>query len=445
MSLALALWVALAAPPEAWTAEQCVVYALDHSPKIAEAAAKVREYEARLAEVESIFWPKIDALGFVAPMFTVQGSALEPDVRRDYTRWGPYTRLQATLAWPLFTFGRGSHGEDAAAARADVERARLREARNVLALEVRRLYYLRLFALSMLPSLDLAARLVGEAEEKAQALYDAGTGEVTQADLMKLRYGALEVQRYTRVARDGADLALAALKHTLGLPEEAALALADERLPDLPAAPPPDLAALLREAAEQRPEWAQIKHGRQATLSLESAEKLANAPVLALAGQIEAAWAPTRDDTPNPYHYDPYNDLAGGVALALKWDFDPALASAKAAGARALQDQVEALSRFAATGIPLQVRKAHQEVQRARDLAAITDETVKAGRKWLTFSAAAYRTGTGDARDVLEGLVAFLQARRTHYEQLRDYYTAEAELWFAVGRSTRDKNGLNPR
>src|SRR5690606_26744630 len=158
-----------------------------------------------------------------------------------------------------------------------------------------------------------------------------------------------------------------------------------------------------------------------AALKLEQAEMLANAPVLFLAGQVRAAWTPTRTDTGNPYQVDPYNDFFGGVALGLQFDIDPWLARAKAAGAEALGEEIVALERFATTGIPLQVKKARDEVQRYRQLTELSQAGVKAARQWMTFAGAAYTTGTGEAKDVLEGLVAYLSARRGHYESIYNY------------------------
>lgn len=430
--LALTPTAALAAP---LTADDCVAIALRRSPRLAEVDADIHGFRARLAEVESVYYPKLYALGWVAPMYTVHGSALEADVKRDYSAsaWGPYTHLEATLAQPLYTFGRAAAGEEAASQRVAVERARRRVVAAEVALEVRRLYYTRLYALSMLPSLEAAERLVVEAKASAHEKYAAGTGEVTQPDLMRLVYGRVELTRFIRAARDGAELADAALKHAMGLPADAAIELAEDRLPDAGSDALPDLATLLRQAGERRPEWAQLACGAKAASALARAEQLANAPVLLLAGTLSASWTPTRDDAANPYHYDPYNELVGGVAVAVKWDFDPALAAARSDGAEALSERVVALRAFAESGIPLQVSKARQEVARHRDLEVLAREAVTATRRWMLFASTAYKTGTGEARDLVEGLVAYLQARRTHYEHLRDLFVARAELRYAVG------------
>lgn len=430
------LGVAWAAPAP-MDVDACVQVALNANAKVAEAEARVRQHRATLATVQAVYYPKLDALAWVAPMFTVRGGALE-GVERDFApdAWGPSTRLEALLSWPIYSFGRVEAAAEAAEARAAVEQARVREARNAVALEVRRLYYAHLYAKSLLPTLRVGAEALASAEAHARAAYDDATGQVTQADLMKLRYGALEIERLTRVAEDGAALALAALNHTMGRPADAPLILADDRLPDVDPTAAPPLARLYAEAAEHRPEWAQLRDGERATLRLEDAERLAMAPVLFAAGTITHSWTPTRDDADNPYHQDPYNDLFGGVAVGLQWHFDPLDATARAEHAAARRDEVQALARFAATGIPLQVKQAADALAQHAALAEIAGRQVKATRRWMTFSGAAWRTGTGDAREVLEGLVAYLQTRRTYYDHLRGWHVARAELIAALGHAT---------
>jgi len=47
-----------------------------------------------------------------------------------------------------------------------------------------------------MPSLGNAAELLAKAERQGQELYEQGSGQVTQVDLTKLRYGATELRRY---------------------------------------------------------------------------------------------------------------------------------------------------------------------------------------------------------------------------------------------------------
>lgn len=416
--------------------DECVLIAIGGSPEIEQAQAKVRALQARLAEVESVYYPKVDATLWVAPNYTVEGSALEPEVRTHWEHiedWGTTVHLDGRVVQPLWTFGRSAAGEEAAGERIEAERARVREAQVKVAYQVRRLWYDRLYALSLIPAFESALDTLHEAERLAEEQYEAGTGDVTLPDRMQLRYGVTELEKALRNARDGAELATWALAHTMGLAHDARLAFTEERLPPVPEGALPGLPTLWALARAKRPEWAQAHHGARAATAWRLAEARANHPVLFAAAQLEVDWTPTRTDATNPYHYDKYNGITGGVAIGLKWDFDPALAAAKAHGAGATEDEVAALTRLAETGIPLQVRKARQELEKARAIAALATEGATATRKWVTFAAAAYNAGTGEARDVLEGVGAHARAQRDRYEAIRNYHVARAALDQALG------------
>ena len=422
-------------------ADGCVELALRTSAKLDEADGKVQFYAARLSEMDATVLPKISALAFLAPMYTVRGNGFDenPEVRFKSLRdWGPYVNVEARVAQPLYGFGRAAAARDAARARYGVEQAKLEEVTLQLAREVRKLYYLRLYALSMQPALHNARALLSEASRRAEAMHESGSGDVTQVDLARLAYGSAELDRRIDEAALGERLALAALKQSMGLSQQDAL---QQREPALVVPDEAQLAreleplpALLQAAAIHRPEWTQLRQGQKAAGMWAKAERLAMLPQLLLIGQLNFTYTPTRDRDPNPWHYDIYNRRNGGLALVLKFDLDPAQAIAKARQADATGAQLAALHRFAATGIPLEVRAAHESLAQLRQALAQTGRGVVATRKWMRFAAAALAAGTGEARDVLEGTATYLQAKQAQMSTVQAYYAKLAELSYAIGR-----------
>jgi outer membrane protein TolC len=442
LALAFALPAAAADPSPIETTEaaavgsltlaQCIAEAVAESGQVAEARGKLGEWEARLAEARSVWYPKFTGVAFGAPTFGVRGNVLTPDVERDWGDWGPYLRFEGLLAQPLYTFGRADAGERAARERVEVERGQLEVVRQKVALEVQRFYFLHLYARSMQPTLAFIRKSLDAAQAKAQELYDSASGSVTNVDLMKLQYASTEVDKYRVQAEIGAALALAALQHTMGRQDGEPLALVEAALPESDEAPPP-LEALVQLALERRPEAAQLRHGKRAAEELEKLESRADLPILALVGQLTASWTPNRDDAKNPYVYDPYNELSGGIGVALKFDVDPARSKAKSAGARSLAAQVRGLERFAATGIPLEVRKARDEIEQSRRLVALARDGSSATRKWMIFAGTAYASGTGETKDVLEGMAAYATARKSYFDALLALQMARAQLDAATG------------
>ena len=176
-----------------------------------------------------------------------------------------------------------------------------------------------------------------------------------------------------------------------------------------------------------------MKHGEKALRALRQSELLANLPVLFLGAKIGWDWSPTRDPIENPMIYDPYNQIVGGLALGIQFDLDPAKSLARAEQATAQTEEVLALKAFAKTGIPLRVLQAHQALTESKETLQLAQRSVKVTRKWMVFAGGGYMTGTGEAQDLLEGVGAFLQAKRSFYQALLDYYLNQGKLNFATG------------
>lgn len=420
-----------------WTMDDCVREALKESGQLIEAQGKVKEWEGKLLEVQSVFWPKLQGITYVAPLYGLKPGPAG-DYVTDWAKWGPYVKFQAILAQPIFTFGRAAAGEKAAANRTDVERARYQQARNFVALEVRRYYLLYLYAKSMMPALNQAKSILDEAEDSAKTSYAESSGNVTQVDLQKLRYGATELAKYQVQARMGSELALAALKHTMGWPQSRPLELVDEALPDLPSAKVPTLEELIATAMQKRPEVAQLKFGEAAAKAFAESEKLSVMPTAFVGAQLDLNWAPHWPAAPSAFSWDRFNSITPGIAVGLQFDLDPRKSWAKYQGAMGLVEQVEGLKKFAATGIPMEVRKGYDDTVQADELTKLSAGGSAAAKKWLVFAGTGYVAGTGEAKDLLEGLVAYLTARQSYFLNLQSAHFARANLQYVTGETGVD-------
>lgn len=430
------------------TVDDCVREALKESGTLMEAKGKVTEWKGKLLEVESVYWPKLSGLAYIAPVYGLKlapGASVtdmpHPRYESDWQNigsWGPYTKLELTLAQPLYTFGRQPAGEKAAANRLEVEKARYLATRNTVALEVRRYYYLHLFARSMQPALDQAKGILDEAWKSAQEAYAESNGSVTQVDLQKLRYGGSILAKGMVQADIGQKLALAALKHTMGMSQDTQIELVEEALPPLPETPLPPLTHFLAKAAEQRPEMAQIKYGTEAAKWFARSEALSSMPTAFVAFQLDLNWSPRRPTEWEAFAYDRFNTITPGIAAGLQFDVDARKTWARYEGAKGLIEQVEGLKKFAATGIPVEVRKAYDDAVQADQLTRLSADGSNAGKKWLVFAGTGYVAGTGEAKDLLEGLVVYLGARQSYFESLQASHFARANLLYVTGETGVD-------
>ena len=420
--------------------EACVKQALGHGAQAERARAQVGQYEARLRQVEANFYPKFTAMSFVAPAYTVRGGGFDenPVYRYKSARdWGPYTNLETRLAQGVYSFGRMTAARTAARERLLSEQARVQQVEQEVAREVRRLYFTQLYVDSIRPAL-MEARALVDHVAAAAASRSATSEGASQSELGRLLHGQSELERRIDQSEEGAKLSAVALRQMMGLGEDEPVALADDRLPMPPAAsvaerPRAASPGVHTPALRARPEWAQLAHGQAAAVALERAERAAMLPRLVLVGQFNAAWTPTRDRDRNPWHYDVYNRLAGGLAFVLQLDLDVAQARAKANEAAMVGAELRALERLAETGIPLEVRQAYEGLRRARADLAAGQRDVIATRRWFNFARNAAASGTGEMRDLLEGLVASLEARQAHLGAALMWWQKMADLTYATG------------
>jgi len=65
----------------------------------------------------------------------------------------------------------------------------------------------------------------------------------------------------------------------------------------------------------------------------------------------------------------------------------------------------------------------------------LSKEGSNAGKKWLVFAGTAYVAGTGEAKDLLEGLVVYLQTRQAYFENLQQAHFGRANLLYVTGET----------
>ena len=156
----------------------------------------------------------------------------------------------------------------------------------------------------------------------------------------------------------------------------------------------PSTAALLEEAHQGRPEWSQLRNGRRAYENLAEVERQnLYLPTLFLAGEFSADWTPMRDDSENPYHFDPYNGTWGGLALGLRWDLDWAGSNARRERWELKGSELEALETKLVAGIEAEIAALVTQVNQAKKRGDIIRLGGRAARKWMLSASAGFLTG----------------------------------------------------
>ena len=137
---ALLLCLAPAAPAgaETLTLRECVSRSLAGAPELGEARADIVLSDAKLSEAKGYRLPQIEFLGLIGPVPVARGNQVSsPDSINSTDHWTWFQRGDATLIQPIYSFGKISHAMAAAGHGIEVEKARLEQRRNEIAVKAK--------------------------------------------------------------------------------------------------------------------------------------------------------------------------------------------------------------------------------------------------------------------------------------------------------------------
>ncbi len=413
----------------------CIQKALSVAPELGESQADIDLASSKLKEAKAHRYPQIEFIGLIGPVPQARGDQVSsPDKINDLSRLTWFQRGDATLVQPLYTFGKISESMKAATHGIEVDRAKKEQKRNEIVLQVKEYYYGLLLARELKEVVMEVSEDLDKARDKARKLLDKGSPNVEQLDIYKLDAFAGEVGKYLEEAKKSETLALSALRARLGLPANAQLDIATERLtPDEEKVGP--LSDYLEASLLKRPEYRQLKEGLQARMALVEAAKAAYYPDFFLGGYLSGANAEKRTRITNPFVPDEFNHAWAGIALGLKWKLDFGITGAKLAGEVAQYNRLLSTREYAEQNIPLQIKKSYLDIQEAEKSIAATRSAYTNAKKWAVAALANFDFGIGPAKEIFDSLENYAKMRADFFRSIYNYKMAQANLSYAVGET----------
>ncbi len=412
--------------------QKCLQFIMGTDPVIKEAELSVKGAEFMKEEALGAVLPKLNVFAYGGPTPKITGDVNSSEI--DWGKWGVFGRIEAELQIPLYTFGRYKNGKKAAENNILLTKAQLAETKFNEVKQFKFLYYGRLYARTMLIKvLSETKSQLQEALAEAEKQYEEMTGEVTKADLGKLKVGAAELEKYLIDARKYLEIAELGLREYLMLEEGEELNLKDDFIYQ-EKAEIKDFDHYLKIAYKHSPLMRQVNAGVDALYALWKMEKANYAPVLFIGGQFSISGANQIDDQQSVFANDMYNEVTGGLAAGLMWNFDPFYTHAKAGQAEMEYKKMVQTKRFAESGIKILLKDALLTVHEKQSKIDEATKAVKAAKKWVSFSFMGYMIGTQDADAALEGLVAYAMAQNDYYQSIFDYNMALANLSAVIGQ-----------
>lgn len=450
----LLLGVSLPAPGNARAEEPDVMgldglirMALQNSPELQEADQDIAAAKSDLKQAKAGQWAQLDAMAAIGPaqdaktpiVFVNPATHIGTIENRDVGRVNVFGSLDINIVQPLYTFGKISNRQDAAAYGLDVQQSARKKKQNEVVLNIKELYYALIVAKQGEGAASDANAFIRDAKERIQRLIALKSKNVDESDLYRLTSYEAEIEQFKAKAKSGANLAYIALKKAVGYPPEREFKLDVSELPKETASLESQ-EAYVEKALESRPEFEQLKKGIAARKSLADAATADLYPSIFGAVVGSFAGAPGRQRLDNSYFRDEFNHSEVGVVVGGQWHFDLGIGQGKVDKARAEYQKLIHTKEFAERNIPVEVAKYYQDARESEASFTAFEKSAVSARQWIVASFSNFDFGVGTAKDMLDAIEKYGKNQGEYLSSLYNYRVALARLTYAIG----EYRELNP-
>lgn len=426
-----------------------VARAMAQNPQVAASRAAEAQAEARHGQTDAARFPTITVTLGTGPSLKakrVPGTAVAStqntysDVGLDDLSIGIGGQLQ--LLQPLYTFGKIGHRAEAAEHELRARKAQTDMTRADIGVQVAELYEGMLFARDAERFFEETEHWLHRAVEDTEREIEANTGP-TEQDLLRLQTAVAAIRLGLHQASASRRQAQAGLVAYLGLPVGTEIEPAEVALELLPT-PADTRKALIDRALELRPELRALSEGSAAYTALSEAEYAGNLPDFFALAFAFGGYTPGRDVIDSRYVQDPLNGFYPGLLVGARWQLTGPMANRRAEEQLAMARELQAMRKWALSGMPAEVTRAFEDVQRARMDAEEADAAVKKSKRWMVQASADYSVGLGDSRSVTDAAQAYVQLRIAFFDAKFRHNVALAELARVTGTLTSDRAHYYP-
>lgn len=417
-----------AIPVTSTTLPEILASTLKSNAQIRESLQDVEIARSQLAQANAAWYPKASATILGAPIWEETGNPTQST--SNFNRWGPFVNATTQIAQPLFTFGMISSYQTAAQNQVLAKEKLAEIKKNEVVLLAKEMYYSFLLSSELYNLVETLSKFLNEAVETAEKSLKEKKSTIRSHDLYRLKTALDDLEQKKLYAHQARMTTQRAVLWVSGLPISVVKAtdfvpekLEIQKLDDY-----------LTQAKSSRPEYAALASGQAARAALRDAKRAQSYPVLFLGGFADYAWSPVREKQQSIFANDPFNHLAGGVGLGLRFDLEFGRHAAEASEQEAQYMKLKATEDYAVPGIELQVRKAFWELEQAVASLEIARKRKETSKKWFISSAMGWSIGITPPRDLMEALEGDGLARKNYLETVFAYNMAQAHLSLAVGK-----------
>ncbi len=411
-------------------------------PGLKAAAADIDAAEARLSEAKLSPFMQFQgqATLFVRP--GAQGTpTFSPDSQIPWgNRWGAGGEVGIEGGIPIYTFGKYRAGKKAAAAGISASEHERDETITRLVFDVRRAYYGTELALDLQAMISEGKDKLRTAVDKLDARLQADDPRAQQTDYWRLVAALSDLESRESEALRLEASARAALEILSGIepaivPECPLEAVKSEVV---------ELGEHVDRALANRPEIFQLEAAQSARDANLTVKRAGYLPDILLALRATFARTPGVTDINNPFIIDRGNFAGAFAGILAQWKLDFGGTHARVKAAKAEIQSLKAKTEEAELGIELEVTDLYERLQDAKRRLASWKRSEKETRKWFVSAGQGYEVGTTSAKDLVDAIQAYFNARARRLSATAEYNLAIAGLERATNMPLVSPKGWRP-
>jgi outer membrane protein len=375
---------------------EAIAWAVNHNPRLAAAAARIEQAEARVSAAKAPAQPAFKLTGSGRLQEPVQQITIPvlPNRTISLTRTD-YATVALGVVWPLWTGGRVEAATGAARAQVGVAEADLQQATEQLLYEVGLDYFRALSSRRALAEAQAGLARAGEDLRTARAQHAAGV--LTVAELSQAEAAQRRAQQLVAAAENAVTDADQAFNTVLARPVDEPVLLADVPL-ELAL---PSEADAQEVALATRPELLALSDRREAAQQAIAQARAERNPSIAAVGQ--AAWQ-------TPTEVQPSHNESFGIEFSWPILNHPA-SRANERQARVTVREIDDLRSDLESAITLQVGQSARRLADATEALSASDEALRSAEEGARTAQVAYESGTATRQQVTAAQTARDQAR----------------------------------
>ena len=412
-------------PPETFSIESAVEWALGHNREIQRLRFGVDAAIAADRGSRLLYYPSLDIAGrslSVGPakVFEIPGPGGVP-IRIEASTTDITSTASLTLTQPVYMFGSFELARQGTSISLDQARLQLARAEQTVRRDVESAFLQASLARALL---DVAGRAVDTAGERlriAQLRFDAG--EVARFEVLRSEVSLATTREELLQSETASELALSALVQKLGLPLDTAI---DISPPDAESVEPVAPELTLDEARQMALENRLDLRALQLAVDLAEVgvQSQRNRPSLVFQGSYSLSDRETAFSSRESW------SVVLGLSYPL-YDSGRARASMDEAGARrdALAVQVEETR----TLVELEVESAWRELGESLERITVARTTLESAREAVRIAELGYSEGVITYIDYQDADLGYRRAETLHLQAVYQYLTAKSRLAAALG------------